>query len=368
MRPAGASILIVDDDARNRAVVRRWMDGHHRVHEAEDAEEALKILDAEPIDLCILDCMLPGMSGFDLCRAIKARPREDFLPIILLTALSAQADRNAGLEAGADEFLTKPVDGRELQMRIGAFLRLRGQERTIRRQVAELRRLEALREDLVSLMVHDLRNPLSGVLGFLQILQMEVRDVSQRDEICAALDAARKLQGTLDDMLEVRRLEEGSITVRLEPLSARGVALDAIGTVAGDAKSRGVAVDLHVEADVTVPLDRKLARRAVENLLANAVRYSPRGSSVHVLVRASPGGAEIDVADRGEGIPDEYKGVLFERFGPLGARRGDARRGYGLGLYLVRLVATTHGGSVSVQDREGGGTLFRLLFPRGAAA
>jgi len=132
-------------------------------------------LKTTPVDLVLLDVMMPQMSGMDVCRIIKRAAGEGaYVPVLLLTALGAQEDRNRGLAAGADDFLTKPVDRHELLLRVRSFIKLRLQDELIRHQLDELRALDALKDDLVSLMVHDLRNPLSGLVGFLDVMQAEV--------------------------------------------------------------------------------------------------------------------------------------------------------------------------------------------------
>src|SRR2546430_1789074 len=119
--------------------------------------------------------MMPEQDGFPTCRLMKSEPRDPFLPIILVTALGEQEDRNRGLEAGADDFLTKPVDRRELLLRVRAFLRLREQEKVIRSQLEQMQRLQSAKDDLVALLVHDLRSPLAGIIAHLQLLQEELR-------------------------------------------------------------------------------------------------------------------------------------------------------------------------------------------------
>src|SRR5207253_9406612 len=123
--------------------------------------------------LVVLDVMMPGMNGFDACREIKRRHREPYLPVLLLTALTDQDSRILGFEAGADDFLSKPFDRRELLLRTRAFLRLRQQDDQIRRQLEELRQLDRLKDDLAALVVHDLRNPLAGLDGLLWVLKSD---------------------------------------------------------------------------------------------------------------------------------------------------------------------------------------------------
>src|SRR5713101_1051879 len=305
-------VLIVDDDPLNRSLLRVALAPSCSVIEAENGTQALALVVSGDPDVVLLDVMMPGMSGHDVCRLIKSRPDQPLLPVILLTALDEQEDRNAGLAAGADDFLSKPFDRRELLLRTRAFARLRRNEMLVRAQLHELAELQALKDDLVSLMVHDMRNPLTGLLANLDMLSGEV----SLDPAQAKQDAAEALQLAHVPLAEVTR--------------------EAAETLQGEARARNVELRLGAAADPVVPIDRKLARRCVENLIANALKYSRSGDRVDVNVLTESRGARIDVADRGPGVPEEAKKTVFERFGTVEARR-DNRRGFGLGLYLVSL-------------------------------
>lgn len=364
-----STILVVDDDPVNRALARTTLEPEHRTLEAEDGREALTLLERHAVDLVLLDAMMPGPSGFETCRAIKDRPGP-YLPVLLLTALREQEDKNRGLEAGADDFLRKPIDPRELQLRVRAFLRLRAQDAVIRKQVEDLRHLQALKDDLLSLIVHDLRNPLMGVMGYLDVLAAELPEaasVAVREDVRGAIAAAQELHEEINEILDVRKLEEGELRPLLEPGSLRTIAQAAIGTFAGVARDKRVELVLVPGEEVSVPLDPRLVRRAVENLIANGLRYAPRGSRIELAAGPAPEGAFLEVADQGQPIPDAQKDALFGKFGPLGSRPRNERSGYGLGLYLVQLVATAHRGTVAVADRAGGGVVLRLFFPRATA-
>ena len=357
------TILVVDDDARNRSVVRGYLGPTYRILEAADGNSALAVLGGEVVDLVLLDVMMPGMTGFDACRRIKESSKGAFLPVVLLTALSEQEDRNAGLEAGADDFLSKPVDRRELALRVRALLRLREQEQVIATQLGRLRELDALKDDLVSIIVHDLRNPLAGLLGLLQAVMQDVGDSRLREDLGLALENGRKMKDALTDMLHVRMLEEGKLELNLEPQAIAALAAQAIASLEGQAKIYGVGTALSAEAEVILRVDGALVRRAIENLLANAVKYSGRGETVDVVVRPASGGATIEVMDHGPGVPDSRKAMLFQKFGSVEALRGQPRHGHGLGLYSVQLAVVAHGGRVSVEDRAGGGSVFRVFLP-----
>jgi CheY-like chemotaxis protein len=380
--PERAVILVVDDQATNRALIRAHLGSRYLLREAISGAAALEIIKGEAIDLVLLDVMMPHMSGFGLCRLIKQLPAEGYLPVILLTALGQHEDRLTGLEAGADDFLTKPVNREELLLRVQTFVKLRQQDtrirkqllqvaerdRIIRGQLEELQALDVLKDELVSLLVHDLRNPLGGIVGFLGALENEAEQDHTRSDARSALEASDRLREMLDDLLQVRLLESGTVRIHRETVEAHALVNDAIASVGGAARARQVEIAVaplagELPSDLPVVADRKLIRRAIENLLTNAVKYSPAGGVVSAGVRKSGGDVEFEIADRGTKIPDDFKDQLFRKFGSVEAARGGTRRGFGMGLYLVKLVADAHGGHTTVRDREGGGTSFGLVIP-----
>jgi len=360
-RGARSRVLVVEDDPRNREVTEEFLRDEHDVVGATGAADAYHILATQSIDLVLLDVMMPEIDGFTACREIKRLYNEPFLPVLLLTALGHQEQRNVGFESGADDFLSKPIDRRELQLRVRAFLRLRQQDDLIRRQLAEVRHLNRLKDDLSALIVHDLRNPLSGIAGFLHVLGRGATD-EQRKMLEWAKLAAQNLQDTVEDLLKIRMIEDSRLQLSMHRFSLRRLVEQAADSVRGDAELRNLNLQIvgdNIEADG----DETLLRRAVENLLANALRYTRAGTGVDVTLHRSANEVAIDVADRGPGVPAELKHVLFTKYGSVEVASGNAPRGNGLGLYLVRLTAEAHNGEVTAIDRPGGGTIFRICLP-----
>jgi signal transduction histidine kinase len=292
--------------------------------------------------------------------------------VLIVTALTDQEDRYAGLAAGADDFLTKPIDRRELALRVRLFLSLREHGRIIRQQLADLaareavisqkleetQHLELLKDDLMSLILHDLRNPLAGVTGFLELIETEPSIEHAHAYAKKANASATRLRALTEEILEVRRLEERVLSVRVEPVSVRSLLTSAASTIDGAARIKGIDLRIAGSDDHTLSIDAGLVRRVLENLLLNAVKFSSQGDSVDAVASLVVGGTAIEISDRGPGISDSMKVALFTKFGSAGPRRG-----FGLGLYLVSMVAAAHQGNVSVRDREGGGTTFRLFLP-----
>jgi signal transduction histidine kinase len=354
-RPA---VLVVDDEPINRALIRASIGGFCEVLEARSGAEALEQLQARQVDLVLLDVMMPQMNGYEVCRTIKDQATE-YLPVVMVTALGEQLDRNRGLESGADDFLTKPVDRNELLLRTRAFLRLREQEKVIRRQLEQMQRLQGAKDDLVALLVHDLRSPLAGIIAHLQLLEEELTG-RQAADVQQALRAADTALARLEETLQIRLLEEGRLTVKRQPVVLEPMVREAMSTLEAIARRKKVSLTRKVDKGAQASLDENLFRRSLENLLSNALKYTPSGGDVTVEVRRIDGVVQVEVADRGPGIPDDLKSNMFEKFGSVEAKRGQKRKGFGLGLYLVRLVAEGHGGEVSVADRPGGGSVFRL--------
>lgn len=357
---ARARILVVDDDPHDRELLRAWLDPAHDVVEAAGGQAAVALVERGGIDLVLLDYVMPGMSGLETCRALRRlRPDDLDLPVLLVSALPGQANRNDGLAAGANDFIATPCDPTELKLRVGAFLRAKRQDAMIRAQLAELRRLSALKDDLIALVAHDLRGPIGSILTLVGLAQGEVADPEVRKDLEVAYSAADRAREIAEDLLQVRLLEHGEHAPRRLVTLADEVVRDAIRTVEPAARTRKIPIRVASAGDLAYPLDAPLVRRAVENLVANAVRHSPEGSPVAVAIRRSGDELDIDVEDRGPTIPEASRDAVFRTFAPA-ERRGLPRRTYGLGLYLVRLVAEAHGGTATVEDAQAGGALFRL--------
>jgi signal transduction histidine kinase len=214
------------------------------------------------------------------------------------------------------------------------------------------------------MIVHDLRNPLTGVISALDLLEGETLGEDLRRTVRLGRAAAAQVMDATRDLLQIRMLESNRLPLNLAVTPVAEVVRASVEAVRLQAQASDVEVRVDAEVDVELPLDEKLMRRALENLLANAIRHT-RGA-VDVQLAATPARVVIAVGDRGRGVPDELKEGLFEKFGSLELQRAGARRGHGLGLHLVRLVSQAHGGEVEIDDREGGGASFRLVLPRPA--
>ncbi len=258
------------------------------------------------------------------------------------------------MELGEAEFARSLLRTMAAKVREGDVL--------IQQAMRQMRQLQALKEDLISLIVHDLRAPLAS----LKLAAGLVRKGEGTPDILDGVARSTDYMATmLADVLDVNLLEGDEMPLVLERVQLPAVVREAAETLDAAARVRRLKLAFKLPRSLSTKADRKLVRRAVENLLSNAIKHAPEGSSISVTLKKDGESAIIEVADCGQGIPPEFKGLLFKKYGSLELKRGSTRRGYGLGLHLVSLVATAHGGSVAVQDNPGGGSIFRLTLPAG---
>jgi two-component system, NtrC family, sensor kinase len=383
-----ATILVVDDDARNRALIGAHLADVYDVHEAPDAARALALLEREPVDLVLLDVMMPEMNGFDACRHIKQAFAVPYLPVILLTALDQQQDRNLGLESGADDFLSKPVDGHELLLRVRTFLRLRRQDVRIRdqlrtlterdevihRQLEELDRLatisrhwaeelERANQDLESFsysVSHDLRAPLRAIVGFSEALLTDQSglDETGRNYLLRLRAATRRMSDLIDDLLRLARVSRAPI--ERQPVNLTAIARDVFTDLCRREPGRHVHLD--VEEGLTVAADPRLLTIALENLLGNAWKFTSRrpAASLGIGRVLLEGETAFYVRDDGAGFDPTRTGKLFQPFQRLHST--SEFEGTGIGLATVKRIVARHGGRIWAESEiDRGATFFFTL-------
>jgi signal transduction histidine kinase len=237
-----------------------------------------------------------------------------------------------------------------------------------RQTVEELRRLSALRADFVSLVSHELRSPMAAVIGASRTLhdRWRVLNADQRDAFLALIaDETNRLAALIGDVLDASRIEAGTFSFSFTDVDLKRLVEDAVATAAIGQDE--VRVRAHV-FDPVPPIrgDRERLRQVLANLIDNAVKYSPAGDEVEVVLRPENGAVRISVSDRGPGIPHDQQVLIFEKFG-----RADvpgAKPGTGLGLFIARSIAEAHGGSLRVVSAPGHGATFSLDLPAGAVS
>jgi two-component system sensor histidine kinase/response regulator len=357
-----AKVLVVDDDERNRALLRACLeDSNTTIVEAATGEGGLELCALEQPDLVLLDVMMPGIDGYETARRIKQGAGETFLPIILITALSDQESLLRGLQSGADEFLTKPFNTHELTIRVRNLLALRTKESTLSSRNLNILELMRFRDEMSALLVHDLKGPTAVVEMSLEYLRREGGRESDRTEALAdALSATQRIGRIVNNMLDLVRLESERLVLHRAATRPAALLSAVAECRAPLARKRTVQVALEVDDQLEIDADVDLLTRVIENLLDNSLRYVPEGGHILLSAEARKNGAVLLIGNDGPPVQPEMRQAIFEKWN----RGGHSGNGHnlGLGLYFCRLAMEAHGGRIWVGD-EPLPTVFGLEIP-----
>ena len=376
VRDAGPLVLVADDVPAN---VELLFDQLHtlgyRTIGAYDGPSALSACFDNNPDLCILDVSMPAgdlgvdtrSTGFEVCRRIKRDPRTSRIPVIFVTAMNDTTDRVRGIEAGGDDFLTKPHNRLVLGARVRSLLKLKGATDALETSYRKLRELEKVRDDLMKMIVHDLKTPLTSVLATLELLGDGVFGELSDDQKRALGEAEGKsedLLALIEDILEVARIEEAAVQLSLEPIAPAALVSELMHEWSHRFQQEGTHVSARVDDDTPLfNADKALLKRVFSNLIQNAVSHSSKTVELSITARQSGDSVLFTFADNGPGIPPEYHEVIFRKFGQVASGITPRVRSSGLGLTFCKLVVDLHGGMIWVRSKEGEGSAFHVQLP-----
>ncbi|MCA9875786.1 MAG: response regulator [Ardenticatenaceae bacterium] len=352
-------ILIVDDDLIVRETFSELLalEGY-KVATACDGLEALTTVPQFLPDVILLDVMMPVVDGYTVCRRLKNSAEWQHIPIILVTALDGRSDLIRGLDAGADEFLSKPIDRGELRARLRTMLR-------IKRQYDSLQEDLKMREDMINMAVHDIRSPLTAVMMHCGLLSLTGKNLTpnQQHSIEAIRSQTQQINAFANDLLVLAKSESGQLTLKkVETFIA-----ELIERLQEQYTLMAETLDVTLQTDIEpqrkpVVLDPSLFTRTIDNLLSNALKFSSAGEKVTLRVRfpnGSSGGPQlrVEVADEGPGVPLAYRESIFDKYKTLDAKREGVSQ-TGLGLAFCKMCIDAHKGRIFVTDNQPKGSVF----------
>lgn len=369
----GADVLVVDDTPANLRVLAEMLSSCGlRVRLAPNGRLALQSAQKHPPDLILLDIMMPEMDGYEVCRRFGEHERLKAIPVIFLSALSEAADKVQAFAAGGVDYITKPFQFEEVHARVETHLRLRRaqmqleeQNRALQESNDQIRRLEALRDDLVHMVVHDLRSPLSATHMTLELLlRTEMGRLSERatDRIQRALSSTEATLAMVSSLLDISRMEAGEMPLDLQPCDLVALAAKALDSVEPLRGERRLLPDA-AQRSVILSCDRNVILRVFQNLLTNAIKFTPDGGTIRTCIHVCAEEVRITVADDGPGIPPQFHERIFEKFGQVEARTQRQLHSTGLGLAFCKLAVESHGGRIGLESEVGRGSVFWFTLP-----
>ena len=330
-------ILIAEDNSLERLLLQSAVEslGHECVV-AKDGAEAWSIFEAEEFDVVVSDWLMPEMEGLELCRRIRAQVDVPYTYVIILTSLADRRHAIAGMQAGADDYLVKPLDIDDLTARLGAAERMMAVQR---RLVAA----ERAKDELISVVSHELRTPLSSLVGFAQLmLRRDFGRTKQVEFLTMMVNEGRRLAALINDSLDLQRMDGGHQKVVPVPVAIDTLLRRAASTWVADS-ARPLLVEVPDGLpDVAVDEDRIV--QVLLNIIGNAHKFSPEGGKITLAARAVEGEIEISVTDLGLGIPPEALPRLFEWFYRVDTAERQQIKGTGLGLAISKSIVGAHRG------------------------
>lgn len=368
-------VLVVDDIPANVRLLEGILKvAGYEVVTAGGGEEALRRVGETAPDVVLLDVMMPDMDGFEVCRRIRSTPETSWLPVVMVTALQETADRVAALEAGADDFLTKPVDEIEVEARVKSLVRVKRQRDDLEKAYKELQRAESMRDGLSAMLVHDLRTPLSAILGSLETVRMVGASEVQLELLDICTRSANRLLSIVNNLLDVSKMESGQMKLVRTPIEIPRLVEDSLDQLAPPENGKRITrhereVELQLEIADDLPMitaDYDLICRVLVNLIGNAIRFEPRRGVVKLTVNSeesTPGALLFGVHDNGPGVAPEDQERIFEKFGQVESSRQGRKFSTGLGLTFCQLAILAHGGRIWVESTPGAGCTFYFTVP-----
>lgn len=365
--PSRPTILIVDDEATQRLTARAYLEAAgFEVFEVACGEDCLSCARAERPDLIMLDVLMPGIDGFEVCRLVRSDPDLMHTPILMVTALEDEDSIQRAFAAGATDFLVKPMAWSLLAYRVKFTLRLSFVEQNTREALRLAEAASQAKSAFLANMSHELRTPLNAIIGFSDFMRSgRLTPLSSVEYAKHIYESGTHLLQIVTDILDLSRVEAGMAELREEIFEIAPLVRAATLLVSERAASQ--KIELHVsfgEALPPIQADPVRLKQILINMLSNAVKFTPPHGEIRVCVeRNAEGGMSISVRDTGIGIAPEQIPRIQQPFVQLEDVLTKRYEGTGLGVPLALAMTKLHGGSLDFESRPGVGTTVTLTLP-----
>ncbi len=310
-------------------------------------------------DLILLDIAMPNMDGLEVCRRLKTMKEMSDIPVIFLTVHTEKAHKMEAFELGAVDFVTKPVELWELILRVRAHVELKQAREQLARQNLELQRLTKEKDEFFGMAVHELKNPLSGISAMAQFMQEpDTPEQERRSLLNLIVKSSEEIFVLLNDLLRINRMEQQGVQITLEPCDVSIITLQLVESYALKARAKSLTIRIDAPKNVMVLADEAALLHVLDNVLSNALKFSPPQKSITLRVIESGQSVRIEVHDEGPGISLEDQKRLFGKFVQLAAKPTAGENSTGLGLSIAKRFVDAMKGQIRCESEVGHGATF----------
>ena len=365
-----ACVLIIDDDINQRLLTSECLElSGFDVIEASGGEEGLRFARESRPDIILLDVVMPGMDGFDVCRELRSDPAIRYIPVIIVTGQDGSEDIQTGFSVGATDFLTKPVVWNLLPNRIHYVLRTSRLEQELRVAKVVAEKASEAKSTLLATMGHELRTPLNAIIGFSDLMKQAafgpIGSPQYEEFVVDIHTSGTRLLNAINDILEIVSCESGKLELDQREVGIVDLVDSVMKQIAPEAEATGVQIVNDVPDDgVCISCDERRLRQALFNLVLNAVKFTEKGGIVRVNMTLTENeGLVLAIADNGIGISAEDLPRIMEPFEQADCSLARSFEGLGLGIPLARAMVRSHGGDIGYESELGQGTTARITLP-----
>jgi two-component system, sensor histidine kinase and response regulator len=361
-------ILIVDDVEQNVAVLSNILrTAGYTIMASFSGEQALRLVEKRKPDLIVLDVMMPGIDGYETCTRLKRDPKLADIPVLFLSALSDSAQRVKGLQVGGVDFISKPFHEEEVVARVGVHVRIKNLEREQENYISQLERMNREKDRLMSIVSHDLRSPLGGIIGLSRIMSDGNEEILQPQLVkkysTIITQSAETLVHLVNDLLDIAKIEQETDEKSNSEFNLVDVAQNTIDILRYLATQKGLSIQSHfTEQSLIVEADKVKINQVLSNLITNGIKFTKEGG-VTVDISSSGTNVTMIISDTGIGIPKADLPYIFDKFGNSQRRGTNNEKGTGLGMHITQYYVALHGGSITVSSEENVGTTYKVTLP-----
>lgn len=360
-------ILIVDDVPKNIQVAANILKrGDYIISFADNGRTALSVARKNLPDLILLDVMMPEMDGFETCTELKKDELTKDIPVIFLTAKIETENVIKGFEIGAADYVLKPFNSEELLARVRTHVQLKLTYEDLKKSESDLREANTAKDKFFSIIAHDIRGPFTTIIGFLEILLMDIEGLDKdtiRKYVQKSYSSTRLVMNLLENLLHWARSQTGRIDYQPEVIDLAGIVDETTVFLKSTAENKEISLVSSMNSSVKAYADRNMIITVIRNLISNGIKFTEKGGKIEITAEQKDGIIELCVSDNGIGIDENDMDKLFKIEVHHTTKGTEKEKGTGLGLIICKEFIEKNGGEIHVDSRKNKGSIFRFTLP-----